>query len=231
MFKSVATESKDSHESGEMNGKRGAGDEGIEDGEWFVKVPPAESLPTSKDDFMATDDFRRLIRQYVPVVELFRTYRLVSKPCQRIAEEIIDRDFESGVLKVLNERDFSDVSQKAFREKNAPATQVIFLLNVTHIGDFACHLAANLVFVEIPEGVVSIGKKAFSFCDNLTTVIFPKSLTSIDNSAFAVCINLDIVDLLHTNLQKLGDGAFCEYYELKSMKHPVRELISGTNIF
>ena len=40
----------------------------------------APAAPTTKDDFMATDDFRRLLRGYVDVVELFHTFRLVSKP-------------------------------------------------------------------------------------------------------------------------------------------------------
>ena len=51
-----------------------------------------------KDDFMATDDFKRLLRGYVDVMELFHTFRLASKPWQRIAVEKIDGDFRSGVL-------------------------------------------------------------------------------------------------------------------------------------
>ena len=58
-------------------------------------VPAA---PTTKDNFMATDDFRRLLRGYIDVADLFHTFRLVSKPWQRIAEEKIDGDFRSGVL-------------------------------------------------------------------------------------------------------------------------------------
>ena len=75
MSKSVATESKEGHKSREMSGKRGVGDEGGEDEEGFVDVPPAESLtisrvvstvPATTDKFMHTPEFSRHFIEYVP---------------------------------------------------------------------------------------------------------------------------------------------------------------------
>ena len=68
---------------------------------------------TTKDNFMATDDFRRLLRGYVDVTDLFHTFRLVSKPWQRIAEEKIDEDSESGVLAFHDGNDISSEEVKA----------------------------------------------------------------------------------------------------------------------
>ncbi|GMH99873.1 hypothetical protein TrLO_g760 [Triparma laevis f. longispina] len=61
----------------------------------------APTAPTMKDDFMATDDFRRLLRGYIDVADLFHTFRLMSKLWQRIAEEKINGDFRSGVLALV----------------------------------------------------------------------------------------------------------------------------------
>ncbi|GMH98901.1 hypothetical protein TrLO_g14209 [Triparma laevis f. longispina] len=174
---------------------------------------------TTKDNFMATDDFRRLLRGYVDVTDLFHTFRLVSKPWQRIAEEKIDEDFESGVLAFHDGNDISSEEVKAQEERRKPVKRVIFLLNIM-VGENACRFAANLVVVDIPEGVESIGVKAFYWCQNLTTVSFPTTLTSLGEYAFDSCSSLENVDLLHTNLQELGQEAFARCSELKSMTIP-----------
>ena len=108
----------------------------------------------------------------------------------------------------------------ARKERRALVTRVIFLLNVTKVGELACCYAVNLVVVEIPEGVKSIGEMAFMRCASLTTNSFPTTLTSIGVAAFEDCSSLAIVDLLHTNLQELGHGAFNDCSELKSMIIP-----------
>ena len=110
-------------------------------------------------------------------------------------------------------------------------TQVIFLLNVTKVGERACKCAVNLVVVDFPEGVESIGKQTFSYCRRLITVYFPTTLTSIGESTFAICSSLETVDLLHTNLQEFGDVAFWNCSELKSMNIPDSLQKLGGNVF
>ena len=97
---------------------------------------------------------------------------------------------------------------------------MIFLLNITRVGGSACEKAVNLVVVDTPEGVESIGYTAFMQCSSLTTVSFPTTLKSIEDAAFNQCSSLDNVDLLHTNLQELGEAAYFECYKLKSMTIP-----------
>ncbi|GMH69628.1 hypothetical protein TL16_g05205 [Triparma laevis f. inornata] len=229
--KSVATRSSSRLKAQEFGGERSGeyGESQIQVQGHLPDVAPA--APTSKDDFMATDDFRRLLRGYMDVTVLFYTFRLVSKPWQRIAEEEIDREFESGVLTNHGGNDINCQTANARRERRKLVTRVIFLLNITKVGDGACCYAANLVVVDIPEGVTSIGDHAFCDCSSLTIVSFPRTLTSIVAGAFAHCRRLDNVDLLHTNLQELGDNAFEGCLELKSMTIPDSLQTLGYKIF
>ncbi|GMH73845.1 hypothetical protein TL16_g06300 [Triparma laevis f. inornata] len=109
--------------------------------------------------------------------------------------------------------------------------RVIFLLNITKVGENACAFAENLVVVDIPEGIQSIGWCAFHYCISLTTVSFPTTLVATEYLAFNYCKSLDSVDLLHTNLQKLGQGAFSGCSELKSMTIPDSLQTLGENVF
>ncbi|GMH60654.1 hypothetical protein TrLO_g895 [Triparma laevis f. longispina] len=170
---------------------------------------------------------------YMDVAELFHAFRLVSKPWQRIAEEKIDREFESGVLVFHSGKDIRrEVAISDAREERMNlVTRVIFFQNITRVGEQACYCAANLVVVDISEGVERIGASAFDQCRSLTAVYFPTTLTSIGQFAFAKYTSLDNVDLLHTNLQELRSQAFCECSELNSMTIPDSLQRLGTHVF
>ena len=111
--------------------------------------------------------------------------------------------------------------------------------SLQHIGDNAFEGCASTSFryLELPEGLLSIGKEAFQDCDNLYQVSCPNSLTTIGESAFSSCDRLVIVNLpgnlssipdymfsacpdlrtcaLPKNLKSLGKGAFvnCDHYK------------------
>ncbi|GMH69852.1 hypothetical protein TrLO_g4994 [Triparma laevis f. longispina] len=148
------------------------------------------TVPTSY--FLNSVECRRKLLEYFSIS---RTLRLLSALCTEWR----------GLVEVF---------------PNYEVTQVIFLLNITKIGDRACTFAANLVVVDIPKGVKSIGYCAFYRCTSLTNVSFPTTLTLIGGYAFARCPSLENVDLLHTNLQQLGEGAFYDCSELTSMTIP-----------
>ena len=73
------------------------------------------------------------------------------------------------------------------RERRKNVTDVVFLLNITTIGEYACKYCVSLVTVVVPEGIESIGEQAFRFCTSLLNVTFPKSLKSICYLAFCNC--------------------------------------------
>ncbi|GMI01738.1 hypothetical protein TrVE_jg7187 [Triparma verrucosa] len=114
----------------------------------------------------------------------------------------------------------SDVNHMQDRLQRDDVTQVVFLLNITKVGMYACYKASILVVVDIPEGVESIGQSAFAHCKSLTTVSFPTTLTTIKRCAFIGATKLDNVHLSHTKLQIVEEWAFYECSELKSMTIP-----------
>ncbi|GMH49513.1 hypothetical protein TL16_g00536 [Triparma laevis f. inornata] len=173
----------------------------------------------SGNNFLNTDDFRRLLPPFLPDDELM-SIMLVSKPWSRVADGFISDGVESGAMMVHDGKDISEDAAEAQEERRELVARVIFLLNITQVGQHAICDTINLVFVDIPEGVLSIGDDAFGGCDSLTAVSFPTTLTSIGEAAFAYCSSLENVDLLHTNLQELGRLAFGQCSELKSMAIP-----------
>ena len=165
---------------------------------------------------MFTDDFKRLLVDFVHDVT-FMSLKSAFKAWKVLAEEVIDDGVATGAMlahdgnNVL--RPFTSARDKRFKL----VTRVFFLQNLPRVGNNACYRAANLLVVDIPKGVESISTDAFGHCTRLTTVSFPSTLKSIGSFAFYICFPLDNVDLLHTNLQELGEEAFRHCGELKSM--------------
>ncbi|GMH62803.1 hypothetical protein TL16_g06151 [Triparma laevis f. inornata] len=153
---------------------------------------------------MHTPEFRIHFVDYVPD-NMLMALRSTTKAWRALAEAFIDKDRESGAIMVHDGKGISwfEVPPDPREERRKLVTLVIFLLNVTKIGEHACHLAANLVVFDIPEGIESIGKFAFVHCKSLTTVSFPTTLTLIRMQAFDSCSSLENVDLLHTNPQEI----------------------------
>ncbi|GMH70273.1 hypothetical protein TrLO_g1623 [Triparma laevis f. longispina] len=146
----------------------------------------------SGNNFLNTDDFRRLIVPYLQGDTLM-TIRLASKPWSRVADEFIGDGVESGTMIVRGEE---DLLSDDLIERRKLVTRVVFLLNIMKVGECACCDAINFFVVDIPEGVESIGEHAFHSCRSLTAVYFPTTLTSIGEFAFDSCSCLDNVDLL-----------------------------------
>ncbi|GMH65393.1 hypothetical protein TL16_g07623 [Triparma laevis f. inornata] len=159
---------------------------------------------------MHTPEFRRHFVDFVPVDALM-ILRCATKgwKAQTDTDAFIDKGVKSGELIVHDGRDFSYEDAEARRERHALVTRVIFLLDITKVGDRACLFTANFFVFYIPEGIEIIGECAFYGCTSLTTVSFPTTLIiSIGFSAFNSCSSLDNVALLHTNLKVLGKQTF-----------------------
>ncbi|GMH52222.1 hypothetical protein TrLO_g7217 [Triparma laevis f. longispina] len=180
---------------------------------------------------MQTPEFYRHFLDYVPVCTLM-SMRLLNKELRVITEQFVLAGKRRGAFIVHDGRDGDpNASIEAMSEMHQNVTRVIFLLNITNVGEFACCFAVNLGIVDVPEGVEIIGYSAFYGCNGLTTVSFPTTLTSIGVCTFLNCSSLDNVDLLHTNLQELGRFAFDNCSELKSMTIPDSLQTIGADVF
>ncbi|GMH67094.1 hypothetical protein TrLO_g1844 [Triparma laevis f. longispina] len=81
--------------------------------------------------------------------------RLASKPWSRVAGAFINEGVRSGMMIVQDGNDIDN--HFSLEERRKPVTRVIFQIDIAKIGECACFYAVNLVVVDIPEGVKSIG--------------------------------------------------------------------------
>ncbi|GMI01383.1 hypothetical protein TrST_g11528 [Triparma strigata] len=185
------------------------------------------------DDFMNTDDFRRLFVGFV-MADTLVAMRWLDRKWHRVVEkkltEFEDEPFGEVIVHGGNDVSGKEAWSTARKARMKQVTNVVFLLNITKVGDRACW-ADNLVVVDIPEGITIIGDWSFYGCSSLKEIKFPKSLTSICRYSFAYCSSLEQVDLLHTNVQKLGDWAFRDCTSLRAMKIPDSLQKFGYNAF
>lgn len=80
-------------------------------------------------------------------------------------------------------------------------------------------LGSGVEEIQIPDGIVTIGKKAFNFCSNIKKVIIPDSVIEIQDSAFSFCSNLESV-ILPDSVVSIGAGSFLACSSLKKIKLP-----------
>jgi len=182
---------------------------------------------------MHTDDFRRLFVDFVLAADALVAMRWLDKKWHKVVEKklIEFEDEPFGGMIVHGANDISWEEAVARKERMKQVTKVVFLLNITKVGDYVCYIASNLVVVDIPEGITSIGECSFLGCSSLKEIKFPKSLTSIGRSSFMNCPMLEKVDLLHTNVQELGENAFIHCTSLREMKVPDSLQTLGDNVF
>jgi hypothetical protein len=89
--------------------------------------------------------------------------------------------------------------------------------SVTAVGGFSNY--PDLVYVNIGDGVTSIGESAFQYCSNLASITIPNSVTSIGNDAFTACSTLALVTI-GTSVKTIGVGAFLSCSALASVTIP-----------
>ncbi|GMH83374.1 hypothetical protein TrST_g4361 [Triparma strigata] len=186
------------------------------------------------DDFMHTDDFRRLFVELV-MVDTLVALRWLDRKWHTVVEkkltEFEDEPFGEIIVHGGNDISFEEAISATKRDRMKQVTKVVFLLNITKIGNYACCKASILVVVDIPEGITIIGQGSFDGCISLKEIKLPKSLTSIGGGSFAHCSSLEEVDLLHTNILELGREVFRYCTSLKEMKVPDSLQTLGDNVF
>lgn len=83
--------------------------------------------------------------------------------------------------------------------------------NATALPDFTFAQKKNLIRIELPKNLKSIGQRAFSGCGRLSgSLKLPAEMTSIDYGAFMGCDHLKQVIVTGDNLTSLGSNLFGE---------------------
>lgn len=96
--------------------------------------------------------------------------------------------------------------------------KVVIEDGVTSIGRDAFHGCCNLLDVELPDSISSIGSQAF--CNTrLARIEIPKSMTVVGAKAFWGCENLEEV-VLHDEVTELQDLAFSNCNKLTALTIP-----------
>ncbi|GMH96560.1 hypothetical protein TrVE_jg8134 [Triparma verrucosa] len=135
------------------------------------------------DDFMHTDDFRRLFVGFIMVDTLLAMHwldRKWHKVVEKKLAELEDEPFGEIIVHGGNDVSEGEAESDVRMDKMEQVTKIVFLLNITKVGDHACLFASILITVDIPEGITIIGDDSFNSCSSLKDIKFPKSLTSIE---------------------------------------------------
>lgn len=92
------------------------------------------------------------------------------------------------------------------------------------------HLRDEIIRLELPAGLTSIGDLAFYGCDRLTAAVIPDSVTRIGDYAFARCSEISLLNL-GTGLTEIGESAFAECYAVEALRLPESLVSLGKNAF
>lgn len=101
-------------------------------------------------------------------------------------------------------------------DKNIKIPKRIRGKKVVSIGESAFS-ETDIVSVELPETVISIGTDAFASCTELESVKLSSTLETIGDSAFVKCEKLTGIKL-PASLKKIGNGVFLRCVSLKSIE-------------
>lgn len=87
----------------------------------------------------------------------------------------------------------------------------------------------DLISVQFPQTLESIGESTFAKCENLTSIVLPDSLTELSHGAFLGCKKLHEVTLSQ-NLRELASSTF-GYTALQHIEIPAGVTEIGSNTF
>lgn len=116
--------------------------------------------------------------------------------------------YSDGVLTIEGYGDMTDYKYNTpWTEFKEDIIAVNLPAGLTSIGDYAFYKCKNLPNIVLPEGITSIGESAFYDCDILPSINIPDSVTSIDDSAFYSCDSLTGITI-PSSVRYIKESAF-----------------------
>lgn len=119
-------------------------------------------------------------------------------------------DTESGLLKIegsgvmQNFRDSSCIPWHLYRDQ---ILQVNLPNGLTSIGQYAFSGCTRFTSMTIPNSVTTIGEHAFLHCTGLTSIMIPNSVTNIGEYAFCNCTGLTSINI-PASMTRIEVGTF-----------------------
>ena len=89
--------------------------------------------------------------------------------------------------------------------------------NLTRIDEAAFSACVNLMAIEMPDSLKTLGPYAFSWCSSLKTVVFSNNLSLIDSETFNGCSELEEINI-PDSVSYISSAAFSgtKYYNTQS---------------
>ncbi|GMH95232.1 hypothetical protein TrST_g1340 [Triparma strigata] len=168
----------------------------IDDEEKHLKVQPLLLRPTKP--IVGGDDFRRLFVGFV-MVDTLVTMRWLDRKWHKVVEkkliEVEDEPFGEIIVHGGNDLSYDEANSTAKKERMKQVTKVVFLLNITKVGDRACAncfgYCSSLEEVDLLHTKVhGLGEDAFYNCTSLREMKVPDSLQELGYHVFYKCSKL-----------------------------------------
>lgn len=103
-------------------------------------------------------------------------------------------------------RDAYSIGEAAFYNCTNVSSIHIYGSHLKTISDFAFYNCSKAEYIDLHNGVTTIGKTAFANCDKVETLNLPSSLKTIDTGAFMGCDKLK--EVVTVNVETVKDHAF-----------------------
>lgn len=140
----------------------------------------------------------------------------------------------------INERKFGDLTYNIHKDYasvcdcDESVEEVIIPNNlygvpVTEIEDYAFWNCKELVSIEIPKSIKSIGQ-SFSYCEKLKSVVIPEGVERIESETFRYCFELEKVDIPES-VKAIGECAFEGCWKLSEIEIPESVIVIGERAF
>lgn len=156
----------------------------------------------------------------------FEILRTINDTCT-ITEYVGSRS-DVVIPETIDGLTVTKIGAEAFRESEIVSVQ--FPDSIVSIGNYAFHYCDDLTELVLPEALQSIGTSAFGYCSNLQSVTMSDNVTDIESEAFIRCKSLQEIRL-SASLTEIDDGVFRDCYHLQEVHLPdgIRRL--GTYAF
>ena len=122
------------------------------------------------------------------------------------------------------------ISQSFFSAYKTNLVELELPNNVTSLGDYALGGYTKLHSFKIPVTVISIGSNLFNGCTSLTNIEMSTNILSIPDGMFADCSSLSLVTL-PTSIKRIGGSAFANCGNIYSIVIPDNVTYIGNNAF